>query len=73
MSQKGICTMCKQLVSMEYPHSCYDVDAAERLRVAERAVIDAAVAWAATETESRAEERALGELFDAVKEMQEVD
>lgn len=45
MSQKGICTMCKQLVSMEYPHSCYDVDAAERLRVAERAVIDAAVAY----------------------------
>ena len=45
MSQRGICTMCKQMVSTAYPHSCFDFDAVERLRDAERAVIDAALAY----------------------------
>ena len=39
------CASCKKTVSREWPHSCYDADAVERRREAERKVVEAAVAY----------------------------
>lgn len=42
MTDRVRCDSCKQMVLTEWPHSCYDFDAVERVRQCERAVVEAA-------------------------------
>lgn len=56
MTDRVRCDSCKQMVLTEWPHSCYDFDAVERVRQCERAVVEAAMAWELALTEATAED-----------------
>lgn len=45
MSERVYCPTCRNMVSMDYPHSCYDAVKVIALQDAERAVVEAVEEW----------------------------
>ena len=69
MSARQACAMCRQMVTPDYPHSCWDFEAVERLRQAEATVLAVADAWAVVHQlsgESPTRQAAEKALFEAV-------